>query len=91
MLSPSPLTGIIIQPFTFPFFPSLALRRLTEQRKHVEKKHEKRDIVTDYTSFDSQVYAPMTRIGVYLDAGSEEYVVKNQYNTTLNGMLYAIL
>lgn len=33
----------------------------------------------------------MTRIGVYLDAGSEEYVVKNQYNTTLNGMLYAIL
>ncbi|XP_019855688.1 PREDICTED: protein MAATS1-like, partial [Amphimedon queenslandica] len=64
-----------------------ALRRLTEQRKHVEKKHEKRDIITDYTNFDSQVYAPMTRIGVYLDAGSEQYVVKSQYNTSLNGLL----
>ena len=52
--------------------------------KDFDRGREKRDIIKD--SFDSQVYAPMTRIGVYLDAGSEQYTVKSQYNSTLNGM-----
>ena len=30
----------------------------------------------------------MTRIGIYLDASSEQYAAKSQYNTVLNGTLY---
>lgn len=64
-----------------------ALRKLTENRQHLEGKRKERNIIKDYTNFDSQVYAPMTRIGVYLDAGSEQFTVKNRYNTTLDGIL----
>jgi hypothetical protein len=52
---------------------------------HVEGKFEKRDVIKQYSNFDSQVYAPMTRIGVYLDSGSEQYNVKSKFSTTLNG------
>ena len=31
----------------------------------------------------------MTRIGVYLDSGSEQYTVKNWFTTTLDGKRYA--
>ena len=62
-----------------------AIRKLTEQRRHVEKRKEKRNIISEYTNFDSQVYAPMTRIGVFLDADSEQYHVKSQYTSTLEG------
>ena len=44
--------------------------------------------MNEYTNFDSQVHATMTRIGIYLDASSEQYAIKSQYNTTLNGTLY---
>ena len=63
----------------------VALRKLIEKRKNVEGKKEKRNIIRDYTNYDSQVYAPMTRIGVYLDAGADQYTVRNSYNTTLHG------
>ena len=65
-----------------------AIRKLIEQRRHVEGKQERRNIINEYTNFDSQVYAPMTHIGIYLDANSEQYTIKSQYNTTLNGTLY---
>lgn len=68
-----------------PFLTHKALRKLVEQRKHVERRREKRDIIKDYTNFDSQVYAPMTRIGVFLDAGSEQYNLQSNYNTALVG------
>lgn len=64
---------------------------MTKGAQNVEKQRMRRDIIKDYTSFDSQVYAPMTRIGVYLDAGSEQYTVKNQYNSTLNGTIKIFL
>ena len=51
----------------------------------MEGKLEKRDVIHQYSNFDSQVYAPMTRIGVYLDSGSEQYNVKSKFNTTLDG------
>ncbi len=42
-------------------------------------------MIKDYTNFNSQVYAPMTRIGMYLDSGSEQYSVKSRYTNTLEG------
>ena len=64
----------------------LALRKLTEKASNVEGKLKKRDVIHQYSNFDSQVYAPMTRIGVYLDSGSEQYNVKSKFNTTLDGV-----
>eukprot|EP00116_Pleurobrachia_bachei_P016894 sb/3477156/ len=34
-----------------------------------------------------QVYAPQTRVGVFLDRGSELYNVKNRYLNTYEGLL----
>ena len=36
----------------------------------------------DYTSYDSEVYAPMARHGVFPDRGSEQYNVKSKYLDT---------
>ena len=40
-----------------------ALRKLSEARKSVEKKREKRDIIGEYADYGSEVYAPLTRHG----------------------------
>ena len=62
-----------------------ALRKLTQQSANVEGKLEKRNVIGEYTNFDSQVYAPKTRIGMHLDTGSEQYDVKSQFTSTLEG------
>ena len=63
----------------------VALRKLSKKSSNVEGKLERETVIQQYTNFDSQVYAPMTRIGVYLDSGSEQYAVKNWFTTTLDG------
>ena len=62
-----------------------ALRKLGAARENVEGKLSKRNVVDDYSSFASQVYAPQTRVGVFLDRGSELYNVKNRYLNTYEG------
>ncbi|XP_072166389.1 cilia- and flagella-associated protein 91-like isoform X2 [Diadema setosum] len=64
-----------------------AIRKLTEKRRKVEGKLERRDITKDYSAFASEAYAPMTRHGVFLDKGSEQYVVKSKYISTYQGLL----
>lgn len=64
----------------------VALRKLSKKSSNVEGKLERTSVIQQYSNFDSQVYAPMTRIGVYLDSGSEQYTVKNCFTTTLDGM-----
>ena len=63
----------------------VALRKLSKKSSNVEGKLQRENVIQQYTNFDSQVYAPMTRIGVYLDSGSEQYSVKNWFTTTLDG------
>ncbi|CAK8694852.1 unnamed protein product [Clavelina lepadiformis] len=63
------------------------IRKLTLKRKHVEGKLERRDLINEYSSFSSQVHAPQSRIGVFLDRGSEQYVVKSRYLNTFQGLL----
>ena len=62
-----------------------ALRKLSKKSSNVEGKLERSSVIEQYSNFDSQVYAPMTRIGVYLDSGSEQNTVKNWFTTTLDG------
>jgi len=64
-----------------------AIRKLNEKRRTVEGKLERREIVKDYSNYDSQTYAPMSRAGVFLDRGSEQYNVKSYHLSTYQGLL----
>ena len=75
----------MIHVYTYVTFIPTALRKLTQKSANVEGKLEQRNVIKEYTNFDSQVYAPMTRIGMYLDSGSEEYSVKSRFTSTLEG------
>ena len=66
---------------------SAALRKLSEKHKNVEGKLERRDAIKDYSTYSSQVYAPMTRIGVFLDSSAHQYQVSSHYKDTLYGIL----
>jgi len=63
------------------------LRKLTRKRQNIEGKFERREILKDYSDSGSQAYAPLSRTGVFLDRGSEQYKVKNRYLTTYQGLL----
>jgi len=64
-----------------------AIRKLTEKRTQVETSFKKRDVISDYADPGSQTYAPMTRIGIFLDRGSEQYLVKSRHLSTYQGLL----
>ncbi|NWU97021.1 CFA91 protein, partial [Upupa epops] len=65
---------------------ALMLRKLISKRKTMMGKLERRDIITEYTDFASQTYAPLSRIGYFPDNNSERYVVKNFYLDTFAGL-----
>ncbi|XP_056010247.1 cilia- and flagella-associated protein 91-like isoform X1 [Ostrea edulis] len=64
-----------------------SIRKLTRKRGRVEGKLERRDIIQEFSNFGSQTYAPLTRIGMFLDRGSEQYVVKSRHLSTYQGLL----
>lgn len=51
----------------------------------VEGKLERRDITNDYATYQSEAYAPLTRHGVFMDKGSEQFMVKSKYLSTYRG------
>jgi len=63
-----------------------AIRKLTKKHKNIEGKLERREVVKDFSDYGSQTYAPLTRFGVFLDRGSEQFVVKSRYISTYQGM-----
>ena len=69
---------------TFAFF--AAIRKLTEKRRRVEGSLERRDVTRDYADSGSQAFAPLTRIGVFLDRNSEQYVVRSRYVNSYQGI-----
>eukprot|EP00163_Fabomonas_tropica_P001068 TRINITY_DN10809_c0_g1_i1.p1 TRINITY_DN10809_c0_g1~~TRINITY_DN10809_c0_g1_i1.p1 ORF type:complete len:645 (-),score=204.67 TRINITY_DN10809_c0_g1_i1:209-2143(-) len=48
------------------------IRRLAEQRKHVERKKEKRDVISEFANSGSQVYAPLKRLGTKKDTKAKK-------------------
>jgi len=68
-----------------------ALRKLANQRKDLEKtiqmKSTKRDIIADYANFKSTVYAPKTRLGLYVDRDSRKYETNAKDLSTYEGIL----
>ena len=63
------------------------LRKLTHKQLNVERNFERRDILKDYADPASEVYAPLSRRGVFLDKGSEYFKVKTPYLSTYQGLL----
>ncbi|KAA3676072.1 uncharacterized protein DEA37_0000157, partial [Paragonimus westermani] len=64
-----------------------ALRKLVCKRQANKEPPRKRDMIKEYATPSSQSFAPLTRLGVFPDRGSENYVVKNAYLNTYEGLL----
>jgi len=68
-----------------------AIRKMIERKKKTVEGRLVRHAVTDvYADFGSQAYAPLTRIGVFLDRNSEQYVVKNKYLANYAGRYFQV-
>ncbi|KAJ6658334.1 hypothetical protein lerEdw1_020606 [Lerista edwardsae] len=63
-----------------------AIRRLIAKGKNVEGKLERRNVIKDYTDYESQPYAPLSRIGYFPDNHAERFVVKNPFLNTYDGL-----
>ena len=48
-------------------------------------EYKSRDIISDYSNYESEAYAPLTRHGYFPDRNAENYLVKNKYLDTYNG------
>lgn len=64
-----------------------AIRKMTEKRATVETSYKARAIIQEYADSGSQTYAPLTRIGIFLDRGSEQFLVKSRHLSTYQGLL----
>ncbi|KAB0357765.1 hypothetical protein FD754_001921 [Muntiacus muntjak] len=64
-----------------------AIRKLIGKGKNIEGKLERRNIIKDYCDYASQVYGPLSRLGRFPDNNSEDFVVKNRYLNTYEGLV----
>lgn len=48
-------------------------------------EQKQKNIIEDYTKFESEAYAPLTRHGYFPDKNAENYVVRNKYLDTYQG------
>ncbi|KAI5106848.1 cilia- and flagella-associated protein 91 isoform X1, partial [Silurus meridionalis] len=66
---------------------TVSLRKLLAKRKNVEGKLIKEDIISKHLDFGSEVYAPLSRHGVFPELHSQRNIVKNQFLDTYQGLL----
>jgi hypothetical protein len=68
-----------------------ALRKLSKARKTATPPLDppKRDIISEYASYGSKVYAPITRGGQHPDKSSERFMIKQtELQTTVGGLQF---
>jgi len=63
------------------------IRKLTGKQRNIEGKLGRRDVLRDYSDPSSQVYAPLTRAGVFPDRNSAKNKVRSRHLTTYQGLL----
>nr|XP_048278767.1 cilia- and flagella-associated protein 91 isoform X2 [Myodes glareolus] len=63
------------------------IRKLLRKGKNIEGKLQRRDIIKEYSDFASQVYGPLSRLGRFPDNNSEDFVVRNHYLNTYEGLV----
>ena len=67
------------------------VRKLEKKRAALEGDPGKKgDLIEKYIDKGSQVYAPMTRFGVFIDRGSEQYNIKSAYLSSYEGNMHTI-
>jgi len=64
------------------------IRKLIKKRENVLGEYKSRDIISDYSNYESEAYAPLTRHGYFPDKNAENYLVKNKYLDTYNGKFF---
>lgn len=64
-----------------------SLRKLTEHRQNTENRKHQRDIIRDYSTYDSQVYAPIARLGSIVDRNAAQFESKPQILQSLEGLM----
>jgi len=66
----------------------MALRQMEAEHAKLDRRIEAkpRDILADYTHYESEVYAPIARHGVFPDRGSEQFNVRSKYLDTYAGL-----
>jgi len=63
------------------------LRKILKRRDTRVGEVKKRELIEEYGGFTSQTHAPYTRLGVFLDRASEQYVVRSKYLDSYQGLL----
>ncbi|XP_047421516.1 cilia- and flagella-associated protein 91 [Sciurus carolinensis] len=63
------------------------IRKIKAKGKNIEGKLQRRDIIKDYSDYASTVYGPLSRLGRFPDNNSEDFVVKNYYLNTYEGLV----
>ncbi|TNN12399.1 Cilia- and flagella-associated protein isoform 2 [Schistosoma japonicum] len=63
------------------------LRKLLKLRLSAKESKIKRDIIGDYAKPSSQVFAPLTRFGVFPDRSCEHFIVQNIYLSSYEGLI----
>lgn len=81
------MTFFFLQNFIFKF---LDIRKLIKKRENPKYEQKKRNIIEEYSNFESETYAPLTRVGYFPDKNADNYVVKNRYLDTYQGRLISI-
>ncbi|XP_017325120.1 cilia- and flagella-associated protein 91 [Ictalurus punctatus] len=66
---------------------ALSLRKLMANKKTIEGKLMKRDIINEHVDYSSQTYAPLSRHGVFPDRHSQRDVIKSHFLDTYQGLL----
>ncbi|XP_048201780.1 cilia- and flagella-associated protein 91 [Perognathus longimembris pacificus] len=64
-----------------------AMRKFLSKSKNIEGKLERRDIIKEYADYGSQVYGPLSRLGRFPDNNAQQFVVKNYYLNTYEGLV----
>jgi hypothetical protein len=57
------------------------------KRENILNEYKRRDVIEDYTSYNSEAYAPLTRHGSFPDKNADNYQVRNKYLDTFQGLL----
>jgi hypothetical protein len=63
------------------------IRKLIKKRENAHNEYKPRNIIEDYSNFDTEVYAPLTRHGYFPDKNADNYQVRNKYLDTYQGLL----
>ena len=63
------------------------IRKLIKKRENAHNEYKPRNIIEEYSNYDTEVYAPMTRHGYFPDKNADNYQVKNKYLDTYQGLL----